>query len=197
MSRRTGSMGRDYFERLYASDADPWRFATSSYEREKYAASLAALPPGRFTSALEVGCSIGIFTRALAPRCDALLSLDVADAALDQARLNCSAPQVRFANLRVPDAWPEGRFDLIVLSEMLYYLVDDELRRIAACVRATLEPAGTVLLVHFLGETDYPLTGDAAADGFIEKLGLAVQFSQRAELYRIDVLRAPPGSDKI
>ena len=32
-----------YFERLYARDPDPWRFATSEYERDKYAATLAAL----------------------------------------------------------------------------------------------------------------------------------------------------------
>ena len=44
MSRRKTSLPSTYFTALYAADADPWRFATSDYEREKYAATLAALP---------------------------------------------------------------------------------------------------------------------------------------------------------
>lgn len=188
MSRHTASIGPAYFDQLYAADPDPWRFASSDYERDKYAASLAALPPGRFASALEVGCSIGIFTRALAPRCDALLSVDVAEAALEQARIACQAPHVRFRNLRIPGSWPEGSFDLIVLSEVLYYLTLDDLDLTARAVRATIASRGTVLLVHYLGETDYPLSGDAAADGFIRSSALSVQLSQRTALYRIDAL---------
>ena len=190
MSRRTESIGAAYFSDLYARDPDPWRFATSPYEREKYAASLAALPPGRFPSALEVGCSIGVFTRSLAERCDALLALDVAQEALTQARANCSLPHVRFEERRIPEHWPPGRFDLIVLSEVLYYLVQDEVERVAVLARRALNPRGAILLVHYLGGTDYPLTGDEAAAAFIAAAGLAIEHQSRAPLYRIDVLRA-------
>jgi hypothetical protein len=68
MSRRTESIDRAYFDTLYAADPDPWRFATSAYERDKYAASLAALPDPAYGSVLEIGCSIGVFTRQLAGR---------------------------------------------------------------------------------------------------------------------------------
>ena len=51
-----------YFEQLYSRDPDPCRFATSEYERSKYAATLAAVP-GQHQSCFEVGCSIGVLTR--------------------------------------------------------------------------------------------------------------------------------------
>ncbi len=188
MSRRTESIGPEYFNDMYAADPDPWRFASSHYEREKYAASLAALPQRRFASALEVGCSIGIFTAALAARCDWLVALDVADAALARARENCAEAHVSFANLRVPGQWPPGRFDLIVLSEVLYYLDQADLARVAGQARGAVQPGGCILLVHFLGETNYPLSGDAAAERFMLEAGLPRLRQQRAPLYRIDVL---------
>ena len=96
-----------YFDALYARDDDPWRFATSAYESEKYAATLDALPATRFANAFEVGCSIGVLTRLLATRCDALLAADVAEAALSQARARCAdCAHVMVRHMRVPAEWP-------------------------------------------------------------------------------------------
>ena len=188
MTRRRNTIAPDYFEALYAADPDPWRFATSDYERDKYAASLAALPAGGFGAALEVGCSIGVFTRQLAPRCKTLLAIDVAEGALAQARARC--PGVRFERRAVPEQWPPDRFDLIVFSEVLYYLDAAALAATAAHALAALEPGGSLLLVHYLGGTDYPLTGDQAADGFIAATGLAPAYQRREPLYRLDRLDA-------
>ena len=89
----SGSLAPEYFERLYAQSADPWDFEASPYEAAKYAATLAALPRPRYANAFELGCSIGVLTRALAPRCERLLATDVSEAALAQARV--SAPIFR------------------------------------------------------------------------------------------------------
>jgi hypothetical protein len=62
------SLRADYFRRLYAADPDPWAFATSSYERATYDATLAALPCPRYRAGFEIGCSIGVLTRDLAAR---------------------------------------------------------------------------------------------------------------------------------
>ena len=70
-----GSLPAGYFEALYAAAPDPWDFEGSDYERGKYAATLAALPQPRYARALEVGCSIGVLTALLAPRCDRLLAV--------------------------------------------------------------------------------------------------------------------------
>ena len=190
MSRRTASIPPDYFDALYASDPDPWRFATSDYEREKYAATLAALPEGRFAAGLEIGCSIGVLTRQLAGCCDHLLALDVAEAALAQARARC--PAVTFERRRIPDEWPPGTFDLILFSEVLYYLDEPTLRITAGKAMAALRPGGCVVMVHYLGLTDYPLSGDDAADAFVASTGIAPSFQRRANGYRIDRLDLTP-----
>lgn len=186
MTRRTTPIEPSYFEALYAADPDPWRFASSDYEREKYAATLAALPNRRFGRGLEVGCSIGVLTAQLAQQCAQLLAIDVAEAALAQARARC--PDVEFERRRIPNEWPEGVFDLILLSEVLYYLDRSGIERSAAHARTSLAPGGSVLLVHFLGLTDYPVSGDEAADIFIATIGLRPARQHRAELYRLDLL---------
>ena len=189
MSRHSSSIERSYFDELYGADPDPWRFGTSEYERDKYSASLQALPDAFYDYALEVGCSIGIFTRLLASRCHRLLALDVAERALAQARMNCALPHVVFENRSVPQNWPDDHFDLIVLSEVLYYLDRSALRRVAAQVQGSLRPGGTILLVHYLGETNYPLTGDEAADDFIESVSAPILSQHRTDSYRIDTLK--------
>ena len=196
MSRPDRSLPADYFEALYAKDPDPWRFASSAYERDKYAATLDALQRPHYARAFEVGCSIGVLTAALAPRCGKLLAVDAAEAPLAEARRRCSdLPHVAFERMRLPEEWPEGGpFDLILLSEVVYYLDPADVGRLAGRVGASLAPGGEVLLVHWTGETDYPLSGDAATALFIEAAAPhATPVRQsRAERYRLDLLRAAP-----
>ena len=191
--RRPTSLDPDYFKGMYATDPDPWRFATSAYERDKYAATLEGLPRPRYASGLEVGCSIGVFTRQLCSRCDTLIGLDVVPSVLESARARCAdCPKVSFMLAAVPGAWPDGQFDLIVMSEVAYYLDRADLTRLVARVEGALLPDGDIVLVHWLGITHYPLSGDEAAEGFIaDARGFARVFKQsRTAEYRLDVLRA-------
>jgi SAM-dependent methyltransferase len=193
MSRRTETLPGDYFAGIYASDPDPWRFTTSAYERDKYAATLAALSRPRYRAAFEPACSIGVFTRALAARCDRLLAADPVPAAVDAARARCTdRPQVEIRQGAVPADWPEGRFDLIVLSEFLYFLAQPDLAELVRRVGTAVEPGGDIVLVHWLGETDYPQSGDGAADSFIDLAApfAAIHAQSRTADYRLDVLRA-------
>ncbi len=143
----------DYFDRLYAENLDPWDLESSDYERRKLALLLAALPEPRYTSAFEPGCAIGVTTAALAPRCDRLLALDGSAAAVVQATARVAARastrHVVIRKGRVPRDWPHARFDLIVLSELLYYLEASERARVADRVVDSLLPAGDVALVHW------------------------------------------------
>lgn len=193
--RAEGSLPAGYFEALYAREPDPWSFETSAYERGKYDATLAALPRARYGRALEVGCSIGVLTADLAPRCDRLIALDAAEAPLLRARERLAPlPHVAFARARVPAEWPDGAaaFDLILLSEVVYYLDAADVERLAGRVRDALAPGGDVLLVHWTGETDYPLSGDEAVQRFVAASpGLSPIRAERAERYRLDLLRGP------
>ncbi len=192
----TGSLASKYFDELYAARSDPWEFATSRYEAEKYAATLAALPRARYCRALELGCSIGVLTRQLAERCEHLLATDVSEAALKQAREMCEGlDQIQFEQSDLALTFPEGRFDLILVSEIGYYFSADDLTKIRTAIARALAPGGHLLLVHYTGETNYPMTGDAVHDLFREYSGdWKLLREQRAEGYRLDLFErsSPP-----
>ena len=129
MSEPRPTLKAEYFDSLYATDPDPWNFGASPYERGKYALTLNAMPKARYQSALEVGCSIGVLTQSLAVRCDAVVAIDAAQSALVEAKRRCAdLPAVRFEHMFVPEQWPEGGFDLILLSEVVYYLNPEDVR---------------------------------------------------------------------
>ena len=177
-----------FFDTLYARDPDPWRFETSAYEHAKYQATLDSLPPRRFESALEVGCSVGVLTRRLADRCTRVLGLDISEAPLAAARARCiDRPGATFARATVPADWPPGRFDLILFSEVLYYLDPPAIRTAARHATASLTPNGLILLVNWTGETGTPLTGRQAAALFIEAAALPTR-STAHEAFEIDAI---------
>jgi len=180
----------EHFEALYAASDDPWNFATSKYEAEKYDATMAALGDRRFAQGFEVGCSIGVLTARLAAVCDALLAVDIVPRALAAARRrNQAAIHVSFERRTIPDEWPDQKFDLIILSEVLYFLEAAEIDRTADLARRSLSPGGLVLLVNYLGPIDEPLDGEAAAQRFSDRFGAASPVVRRASRFRIDCLR--------
>ncbi len=156
------TLGAGYFDAMYHGASDPWGFTNRWYERRKYAISLALLPAERYHSALEPGCSIGVFSRLLAPRCDRLLSCDVAAAAVEGATARTAdLPAVRVEQRDISRQWPEGRFDLIVFSELLYYFSDRDLDQVLDQAVGALQPGGTLLAVHWRHPVaDYPRSGD-------------------------------------
>ncbi len=158
-----GSTDRAYFDEMYRSDPDPWQFESSWYEQRKYALTMAALPDPHYRSAFEPGCSIGVLSSLLAERCDRLLATDIVPKVLERARARCSnAAHVHFEARAIPDEWPTGPFDLVVLSEIAYYFDRPTLNEIIARMLATSDPAATIVGVHWRGATNYPLAGDEA-----------------------------------
>ena len=188
---RSSSYQADYFDALYSENPDPWEFATSEYERDKYADTVAALPRERYLSGLEVGCSIGVLSRQLAARCDRLLSVDASEIALADARKrNADLTNLEFRRMRVPDDRPDGIYDLIVLSEVLYYFDDAEHARVTDLMLDVSRPGTDFILVHWALDTDYPMTGSEATEAFIRHVGSRMEIvrQERRERYRLDVL---------
>ena len=171
-------LGAEFFDDLYAHDPDPWGFETSDYERAKYDATLAALDGRHYARGLEIGCSIGVLTERLSPHVDDLLAVDVSAAALDRARARL--PRVRFERREIPEEFPDGRFDLIVCSEVLYYLDPP-------AFEATLDRLhGTVLPVHWRHPTRrYPLRGDEVHERLAARFGPPA-YSRATPDYRLD-----------
>ena len=191
MSEPRQTLKPEYFDALYTANPDPWNFAASPYERAKYALTLNAMRKPRYRSGLEVGCSIGVLTRSLAPRCDAVIAVDASSTPIVEARRRCAdLPGVSFEQMFVPEQWPNGVFDLILLSEVVYYLSREDVGNLVARVTRSLAQDGSVILVHWIGSTDYPLSGDEAVALFIERVGPAcvVERADRYAEFRLDVL---------
>ena len=150
------------FEALYRADPDPWSFATSRYEQRRYDLTIASLLRARYRRAVEPACAIGELTRRLATRCDAVEAFDAAPTAVAAARARCAAlSQVAIELGELPDHWPPGRFDLVVLSEIGYYFPIAVLGAVRDRAVAVLEPGGTLLAVHWRGSSEtHLLHGD-------------------------------------
>lgn len=189
-----------YFDEVYRASDDPWAFTSSPYEREKYQDTLAALPRPHYPRAFEIGSSIGVLTAQLALRCGYLLSVDVSEAALAQARQRCAGlPQVELRKLQVPAEFPEGHFDLILLSEVGYYWAPADLARAADLMLAALPADAHLLLVHWTPVVpDYPQTGDEVHTFFLQKANpggpLKHLHGHRTEKYRLDLFERVSGS---
>lgn len=185
------SLAPAYFDDVYSANADPWNFQTSEYEAAKYAATLASLPRKNYKSAWEIGCSIGILTEKLAAKCEKLLAVDVSDVALEQAARRCrDLPQVEIKKMCFPAELPDGKFDLILISEVAYYLSSDDWRAAQQKVIERLNANGNLILVHWTPEVhDYPQTGDEVHQSFLENTKKFLRHSARLreEKYRLDV----------
>ena len=188
-----------FWDRYFATE-DPWNYR-SPYEQEKYQRQLALLPDGRIERALELACAEGHFTRLLAPRVGHLTASDISAVAVERARQRCKDQEnVEFSVLDLSaDALPAG-MDLIVCSEVLYYLDDlTELRRVAVKLAEALAPGGSLVSAHaFVLRDDMERTAfdwnnsfgaRTIAETFANTPGLALERSSQTDLYRIDRFR--------
>jgi SAM-dependent methyltransferase len=184
--RATAAVER--FERLYRESPDPWGYRTSDYEREKYAATLAALPKRSRGLCLEVGCSIGVFTGLLAARCEHVVAIDFSLGALQLARRYLQ--EVRNVDLlraSFPEEAPPGSWDLIVCSEILYYLHEPAFAEAVAWIETQLTYGASVLAVSWRGlGREEPLRGDEVHDRLAAQLARWHALDARQAGYRLD-----------
>lgn len=186
----------DVFESIFRMDADPWDFETSPYERQKLAHLLSCIPPTCSRFAVELGCATGIGTRKLGMRSDRVLAVDASETALALAGTRCAdMGHVRFVRAFLPRDYPAAEAlgcDLVILSEILYFLDSDDIRRLARRVMRSATKDAALLLVHWTGYTDTPCTGEEASEYFMTACRAQQWFSDytdRAPSYRIDRLR--------
>jgi protein-L-isoaspartate O-methyltransferase len=173
------------FEELYAAHGDPWRFETDGYELGRYATTIEALAHRRYRRAFEPACAIGVLTEGLAELADRVVALDPAPTAVAAARRRLARfTRVSVREGAVPEAWPAGRFDLVVLSELGYYFDETEFDEVIARTRASLDPGGVVVAVHWWGHSDDHLRHGSAVHG---------QLRRRLGPPAFEVSTIPPG----
>ncbi|MCW2655631.1 MAG: SAM-dependent methlyltransferase [Mycobacterium sp.] len=184
---------------MYSHASDPWDLAARWYERRKYSITLSMLPYRRYRHAFEPGCSVGVLTELLTQRCDRVTATDVAQAALDGAcrRLRAGGRREQATLLRrsLDEPWPPGPFDLVVLSEVGYYLQPDALRAVLDREIPQLVAGATVVAAHWRHRVDdYPMTGDHANDIIATTPGLYLIGSYRDGDVAIEVFDTGSGA---
>ncbi|MCU1689785.1 MAG: LmbE family protein [Jatrophihabitantaceae bacterium] len=192
------TLPQDYFADMYERNPDPWGISGGWYEQRKRAVVMAALPRQRFRRVFEPGCANGELTTLLAQRADELVAWD----AVERAVLACRAAvdeqpgtgAVTVEVASVPDQWPGGTFDLIVLSELGYYLAEDDLARLLDRAVECLSEGGILVAVHWRHEVDgYPRSGDDVHAAIAERAGLVPLACYLDEDFALDVLVATDG----
>lgn len=174
---------------LYAASEDPWNHRSSPYEAAKYEATLAAIGPGPFENALEIGCGNGELARRLAPRCRRLTAIECIPAAANAARHSLAKfVQAKVLQGSAPASLPEMQPDLVLLSEVLYFMTPQEIALLGQWLNK--HAAGLIVAVNWTGPTDEPLKG-AEAVGLLAQ-ALVTKRTDCFSGFRIDVL-APVG----
>lgn len=188
---RSNRQSEAFFEARYRASSDPWRFASASYELDRYRATLDALSRPSYLRGFEPGCSIGVLTAALAGRVRHLIAYDIAETAVARAQERCR----EFSNVEIHhrDAaqnLPDGTFDLLVFSELGYYFTIDQLTHLTRQMAARLAPGGEFVAVHWLGySADHQLHGDAVHEVLAENLRCGWIGGSRHPGFRIDSWR--------
>jgi peptidoglycan/xylan/chitin deacetylase (PgdA/CDA1 family)/2-polyprenyl-3-methyl-5-hydroxy-6-metoxy-1,4-benzoquinol methylase len=197
-SKRDGDRSQ-FWDAMFEAP-DPWNYG-SEYEQIKYQRQLSLLPHKRIGRALEVACAEGWFTERLAERVERLIAIDISTKALDRARRRCAnRSNISFERLDIAaETIPPG-LDLIVCSEVLYYLDDEaELSQICRRLAGALGPGGHLLTAHAfvlkdnLDRTAFdweqPFGAEVIARAFENTPDLTLERSLQTELYRIDLYR--------
>jgi SAM-dependent methyltransferase len=182
------SLAREYFDAMYEANPDPWAFNRRWYEHRKYALTVASLPRRRYGSAFEIGCSIGVLTEMLATRCDALLAVDTCAAAIAEASKRNLPPTVTLQQRAIPRQWPQGSFDLIVMSEVGYYFDDEDLRRTIALTSGALCKGGHLVAVHWREQVEgYPSNAGVVHTALRSRPDLVLLAQYADEHFLLDV----------
>lgn len=178
-------VGIEHLYGLYASGDDPWSFRTSAYERQKFAQTRKALSRARYRSAFELGCGNGQLAHHLADICARYTGMDAVDTALEAARR--AVPAASFVKGYYPCPLPEDDFDLLIFSEILYFLDEGGLGTLATDV-AEKWPDAELICVTYLGPSGNDLQGSEAVRIFTNALRGTHAFDlvRQTEGYRID-----------
>jgi SAM-dependent methyltransferase len=163
------------FDRLYRADPDPWQVSSSWYERRKLSIVLACLLRTRYALAWDPACGTGHLAARLSELADQVLATDGSAAAVELSRQTCAdRANVRCALSALP-AQPVGgdRFDLVVLSEFVYYLTAEQRLASLATVMA-LAPRAEIVAVHWRHRPhDAHLGGEETQDEIVSTLAAA------------------------
>ncbi|MDO5711785.1 MAG: PIG-L family deacetylase [Micrococcales bacterium] len=178
---------------MFDGGDDPWHTRSSWYEKRKRDLCLAALARRRYRRILDIGCSVGTLAAELAGRADEVVAVDSTPEAIAHARRRYASLQhVRWILADVPADLPDDSFDLVVLSEVGYFLTGAQLLGTLRHARRCLSPGGEILLCDWTHPTTaIPLDGELVHRQAATALGLEPRVTVVDPDFRIDVYGGP------
>ncbi|MDO4917691.1 MAG: PIG-L family deacetylase [Rothia sp. (in: high G+C Gram-positive bacteria)] len=177
------------FDAVHRRKSDPWDLFTSPYEIDKRQNFIDALSSAQPHRTLEIGCSSGALSLALSNISAQVVAVDSSAQALQVARQNtASATTIDFQQLIIPQQWPEGTFDLFVLSETGFYFSHEQLSRVFDLMEHSSAPDFRVALCHWRGEiNDWPLDAQQVHAQAALRWGSFLEYTQETTDYVIDI----------
>ncbi len=198
MTSTADPSSRAFFDAKYRAVEDPWDFAVDPYEIARYLEVVSHVDTARHRRVFEPGCSIGVLTEMLGARADIVDATDLSEIAVRRARRRCAhlpGVTVGVGDLSTP---PVRRYELVVLSEVAYYLTESELERTIPVLTERIAPGGRLIAAHWIGTSaDHRLHGHRVHDLLASALSTwvqshhAVHLDDRHDGYRIDVWDRP------
>jgi len=176
------------FEARYRHGRDPWSFAQSPYELNRYRIIMSCLHRASYELIYEPGCGVGVLTQQLAGIANTLIAADFAPSALDQARTRCAhRPNIEFICADLRTFMPSVAPDLIIFSELGYYFSLQEIECIAADLGRHLRSGGEFIAGHWLGNSkDHVLHANQVHEVLRSYLGLSPRRQQLHAGFRLD-----------
>jgi SAM-dependent methyltransferase len=184
-----------HLDHLYSSSVDPFGFDSKPAEAAKFAKTLELCGGDRLGRVLEIGCSVGTLTEIIAPHAESVLAIDVSHRAVALAAERLVAfPNVRCEVCAIPDDYPEGTFDVVIASDVLYYLSPGAVSETIRRIEASVAPGGVVVALHYAPRMGSLLTGDEVHDLLTRRSQLMHVTAERVDFrpgrtYRVDVFR--------
>lgn len=194
IDHQSDAYSETYFDALYSDSTDPWQYQTRWYEKRKRDMCLSILPQAQYGNAIELGCGNGVFSELLARRCQALISIDGNKNAVQLAKKRLvESSHVRVIQGVIPhglltldeallSAYPlsncpppdQSPFDLIVISEILYYLSPADIDKVITWIEQNLAVGGTLLCCHWRYPIDgFEMTGETVHQRLYQAFNLA------------------------
>lgn len=185
------------FDLLYGEEIDPWGAEVPSYryQRRKYDLLVSMIPRRPYRRALDLGCGRGEIARRLSPYVEQILGVDISSSAVQQAlQLSKAMSNVEYRQadvLSIHEA-AQGQFDLIIMTDTLYYLspLDDAvLKRVQESLEALLAPGGILLLVNhfFFGFDPDSRVTRRIHNSFRQTAGLKLRTEYRRPFYLVSL----------
>lgn len=164
------------FEGLYARCEDPWGQGGTredmasyySFSRHRLAMALLGLCGKGEGQRLEIGCGHGHAMNAVAKAIGGeWIGIDISQTAVREAGKLYHEHHFHVADIRAGLPFPPssvGKFDVVIMSHMLWYILDDLDKAVTNCIRLTKTGGLFVISQAFLREQLY---GRERIDGFL------------------------------